>query len=97
MLRVRKGEGGREATHARRRTDDTRKRGFGMDGADCGKAEQAERQNVKRQTTIAVLISSIDLDVFCSTASVTINVRKHSDDMWNINNFAYLLHVSEIY
>jgi hypothetical protein len=38
-----------------------------------------------------------DLDVFCSTTSVTINVRKHSDDMWNINNFVYVLHVSEIY
>jgi hypothetical protein len=40
MLRVRKGEGGREATHARRRTDDARKQGFGMDGADCRKAER---------------------------------------------------------
>jgi hypothetical protein len=28
------GEGGREATHARRLTDDARKRGFGIDGAD---------------------------------------------------------------
>jgi hypothetical protein len=54
MLRVRKGEGGREVTHTRRRTDDARKRGFGMDGADCGKAER------KRQTIIVVLISSID-------------------------------------
>lgn len=38
-----------------------------------------------------------DFDVFCSTTSVTIIVRKHFDDMWNINNFAYVLHVSEIY
>jgi hypothetical protein len=36
----------------------------------------------------------IDFDVFCSTTSVTIIVRKHFDDMWNINNFAYVLHVS---
>jgi hypothetical protein len=39
----------------------------------------------------------IDFDVFCSTTSVTIIVRKHFDDMWNIDNFAYVLHVSEIY
>jgi hypothetical protein len=67
MLRVRKGEGGREATHARRWTDDARKRGFGMDGADCGKAE---RQNVKRQTTIAVLIHFNILDHACTTCFV---------------------------
>jgi hypothetical protein len=34
MLRVRKGDGVREATHARRLTDDVRKRGFGIDSAD---------------------------------------------------------------
>lgn len=38
-----------------------------------------------------------DLIAFSSVVRDTIYVRKHSDDMWNINNFACALYVNEIY
>jgi hypothetical protein len=56
MLRVRKGEGGREATHTRRRTDDTRKRGLKWTVPIEGRQKQ-KRQNGRTYKGRLLLLS----------------------------------------